>query len=38
MKFSIELDEIKVKNNDYIYEEGDKVDGFYLIVSGQYQI
>ena len=34
----MEFDEVRVSRGKYIYEDGDKVDGFYLIVSGDFEV
>ena len=34
----MEFDEVKVNRGKCIYEEGDEVDGFYLIVNGDFQV
>jgi CRP-like cAMP-binding protein len=34
----VEFDEVKVNRGRYLYEEGDPVDGFYLIKEGDFQV
>lgn len=37
-KLAVEFDEVKLNRGKFVYEEGDAVDGFYLIVEGDFQV